>query len=526
MRRFHIQDASTGFGDAWRAVCFCIHEARRGGERVGLQWANPSRNAGGLLYEIVAELNGGELVEVLRDGDLGKSIQYTTPVKPCTLREPWAPEDALIAYQFDGCGNGDLKNCPPADLAALFMFLKRHGIEYVCMSGQSSVRELVRMAARATLFVGVDSGMAQLAHCMKGLPVHIIVNNQVPEPIALWHQPAIKHRTMNEFLSRYRTAPEKKICFVTSGFWHYDGWGQRLAKRLKALHPEIPTIMLPDAAYISAVKHGCSPALFVWDYVPDEFEFAFWIGCDCYPVQRFPILDSGLEPKFYAVQDAPATIAQIMGAGVWNLTARYFNGDVFIAHRSMRQSFATVVAALGVPELHALPFRDQSLLNMTIPGWIEMPYGYNWIPHAEIEPEPVYIKHFAGLKLEERRKYLDELHAGNGALTGLHAWHTKKKASLKHKNSSALGDDGNVYGGWTMAKNGRGAQTTALVQPNTAAAGIVARAFEGIGVRCPEPACRSLDNRVVDSRVNATRRERVRTRVCNKCGRQWQTLER
>lgn len=47
-----------------------------------------------------------------------------------------------------------------------------------------------------------------------------------------------------------------------------------------------------------------------------------------------------------------------------------------------------------------------------------------------------------------------------------------------------------------------------------------------LGVRCPNKTCRSLQSKVVESRVTGAGESRLRIRRCARCGLEWETNEK
>ncbi len=98
------------------------------------------------------------------------------------LRSPvrWRGGDSdFITYQFDGTSFGDLK-APSADDVELLVSSTR-GYKMVCLGKQFSVEENLALLAQSKCFIGVDSGIAQLAYSV-GVPMFLMRNRHFFEP--------------------------------------------------------------------------------------------------------------------------------------------------------------------------------------------------------------------------------------------------------------------------------------------------------------------------------------------------------
>ena len=98
------------------------------------------------------------------------------------LRSPLQWEGAnssIITYQFDGLSFGDLK--APSETDLQFLRGATLGYEMVLLGKHLSVQENIALLAASRCFVGIDSGVAQLAYSV-GVPMFLMRNGHFFAP--------------------------------------------------------------------------------------------------------------------------------------------------------------------------------------------------------------------------------------------------------------------------------------------------------------------------------------------------------
>jgi hypothetical protein len=192
-----------GFGDVWRSVQYAHLVRRLGRVQVRLYtlwhgWPGndfipvPRFDRTELAFEIASVLAMPRPFEIVTDTSFQEVTRmlglwpWHFPHVPTRVRwRGWTPGGCRrIAYQFDGDWSADKKNPPPADLRRL-MALSDEG-ELVRLGKPLTVQQCMEAAASCDVFVGVDSGMAQLCYAV-GVPVFLIGYQQDPSVLFSWH---------------------------------------------------------------------------------------------------------------------------------------------------------------------------------------------------------------------------------------------------------------------------------------------------------------------------------------------------
>ena len=112
--------------------------------------------------------------------------------------EPCIPK---IAYQFDGMSSASLKNPPDLDVELFLEFRREAGLKTVRLGKHLTIAECVAALASSSLFVGVDSGMAQISYCT-GTPTYIAQYRMGDDTMNSWHRNKAKviYPTLRHFL--------------------------------------------------------------------------------------------------------------------------------------------------------------------------------------------------------------------------------------------------------------------------------------------------------------------------------------
>jgi hypothetical protein len=191
------------FEEVWRSVQYAHYFGRvhEGTVRLYPRWhgspgmdftAQPQADLTALVREMEAVLDVAAPLPFVTDFPPEQVTlplnewPYHFPGIPTRLRwRGWALEGPRrMAYQLDGCREGDCGNAPAQDLARLLGWAP--GWELVRLGPPLSVRECVAAAAASDLFIGVDSGMAQLCYAV-GVPVFLLGYGSNPWSLFQWH---------------------------------------------------------------------------------------------------------------------------------------------------------------------------------------------------------------------------------------------------------------------------------------------------------------------------------------------------
>jgi hypothetical protein len=192
-----------GFGDVFRSLQYAYYLQREYALDVSLypQWHGFRR----IDFQVSPLCSRAALVEELQDNlaaarrlplALECSIEdvyvpdcwpwHFYPLVPTRLRwQGW--KDGLhrrIAYQLDGTSHAGQKNPTPAESAEVLRCTP--SFDCVSLGKHLSVRQCVEALSVSDLFVGVDSGMMQLAYAV-GVPVFLLRGRMDPFVLFKWH---------------------------------------------------------------------------------------------------------------------------------------------------------------------------------------------------------------------------------------------------------------------------------------------------------------------------------------------------
>jgi hypothetical protein len=192
------------FGDVWKSVQYACYLQRVHQVRVQLYaqwhgWGNPKRfsetpicDRSALAREILAALDAPTELEIVDDAPFDQVIPIGFPA---VWHFPFLPTRTRwrgwqrglhhrIAYQLDGSWSGSRKNPPTGDIPRLLTLAP--GFEMVPLGKHLSVQECIETAAHSDLFIGVDSGMAQLCYAV-GVAVFLIGFNMDADVLFSFH---------------------------------------------------------------------------------------------------------------------------------------------------------------------------------------------------------------------------------------------------------------------------------------------------------------------------------------------------
>jgi Glycosyltransferase family 9 (heptosyltransferase) len=192
---------NTGLGDTWATIQLLAQ--RRSCEDAYLSTIQHGENLRPMQKEILAALDRGyfhtsiHLVDEEPNTNLdGYAVWAALPL-PTYVR--WYPFGRTIAIQIDGVSTPELKNPPPQDVAAITAWAATNN-ELVHVGKHLGLRESIEAIARATFFVGCDSGMSHVAHSV-GTPVYLL-EYQLPVVTCHRHRAYVKCENVERFIAQ------------------------------------------------------------------------------------------------------------------------------------------------------------------------------------------------------------------------------------------------------------------------------------------------------------------------------------
>ncbi len=100
---------------------------------------------------------------------------WASPYLPTRFRWSASERHPYVCYQLDGFSVAHDKNLDQKSEALLLRMLHASGFEPRRLGKHLSIAQCVRIASESAFFVGVDSGMSHLCHCV-GVPMFLIEN--------------------------------------------------------------------------------------------------------------------------------------------------------------------------------------------------------------------------------------------------------------------------------------------------------------------------------------------------------------
>lgn len=160
-----------GFGDRWAAVNYILQQGQTNYFSVQCPQALQARR----------------ILRALRTD----SVLLPSPLPPnarpaiceafsrpwLQTRVAWSPQvdPRLVTFQFDGRSFADRKNLTPQEEQFLQIILLNLGYRLENVGGMRPLRNIIRLLARSTFFVGVCSGVSHIARSV-GTPSFVISN--------------------------------------------------------------------------------------------------------------------------------------------------------------------------------------------------------------------------------------------------------------------------------------------------------------------------------------------------------------
>lgn len=164
------QGLFSAFGDSWRTCSEAIQTAAELNKDIALcTYTVEGKDRAELYAAILAELEGGERVH-LTVAPTGKRIELYTAKRPIPVptKRKWKPIGNLVTYQLCSGSFGvrsDVKD-PTEKEANEFLAFLASKWEVKKLGLPMKVSEIVELASRSLFFVGVSSGMMQVAHSL------------------------------------------------------------------------------------------------------------------------------------------------------------------------------------------------------------------------------------------------------------------------------------------------------------------------------------------------------------------------
>lgn len=214
--------SGSGFGDVLRTVQYGLYLQNTKGYQVSLYpvchgyihhdfQAAPRAGRLDLCREIAAAFDRIQPMKILDRAPL-EQVVFSWDLLPWhfpyqATRVRWSPPPAggyrRVTCQFDGVWNAPQKNPPPEELERLLSGVP--GYELVRLGKHLSVAKNIEALATSDFFVGIDSGLMQLAYSA-GTPAFLLPYSQTWEPLFCWHgdKGAVRCACAAEFLAKAR----------------------------------------------------------------------------------------------------------------------------------------------------------------------------------------------------------------------------------------------------------------------------------------------------------------------------------
>lgn len=162
---------NNGLGDAIATINLLAHRAMYRKERLQL-----ARNDRGPLHdELFKQMRPTGIISVEGPGDTPLDGFNVWAAEPWPTFKQWSDHTAhhYFVAQFDGVSSPE-KNPPNSDIIAIGSEVSTlYAMQGILLGKKQTIAECVELMANAAFFVGSDSGMSHLAHCV-GLPTFIL----------------------------------------------------------------------------------------------------------------------------------------------------------------------------------------------------------------------------------------------------------------------------------------------------------------------------------------------------------------
>jgi hypothetical protein len=195
-------------GDTIKAIAMVIEYIQRTCDFVVINPVAPNGDISGRISELLELLDIPDPVRkkiiIDRSHQTGDAPDMATWIPSMDTKRRWKePKSLKVAYQIDGQFGADKKNPPSADADLLLAFFREAGIPLVRIGKRISLHDCVEELAGSSMFIGVDSGMAQLSYCV-GTPTYIVQYGMDDFYINSWHKNKAQriYPTIREFLRR------------------------------------------------------------------------------------------------------------------------------------------------------------------------------------------------------------------------------------------------------------------------------------------------------------------------------------
>jgi hypothetical protein len=169
-------------GNLWGSCQFVLLQSVLTGT---VQAMAPKWDEGALLREILTLIDSPGRVAVVDRAPTrapGGDLTWHLPYYP--THQQWRPGlRGLITYQIDGQSRPNETNPPERERAWLASGWSPPGVRVVRLGRPMSVTDIIQHLARSDAFIGVDSGIAHLAHSV-GVPRFLL---QYQHPLSQAH---------------------------------------------------------------------------------------------------------------------------------------------------------------------------------------------------------------------------------------------------------------------------------------------------------------------------------------------------
>lgn len=174
---------NEGLGDHIASICLLAQLSIARQQPVSFASRRPNR-----VIDILdlLDLGKADLDDQTGDGntDLSGFDVWATEYLPTKVRWHRPRATRYICTHFDGISSAEDKNPSPEEAAQIVDWACQRGLGVVALTQNMSLSRVVNLLSRCTLFVGCDSGMSHLAHCV-GCPTYLL---QYKLPVVTCHR--------------------------------------------------------------------------------------------------------------------------------------------------------------------------------------------------------------------------------------------------------------------------------------------------------------------------------------------------
>lgn len=166
---------NTGLGDQVATISLLARRAEMVGEPMHLSNKQHGHDLGPLHNELFRVFKPTRVITSYLEGDTPLDGFNIWAAEPWQTHQRWKAclRHHYYVAQFDGVSSPE-KNPSPQDIIAIGSEVgARYDMQGFLLGKKQTIDECVRLMTGAAFFVGCDSGMSHLAHCV-GIPTFIL----------------------------------------------------------------------------------------------------------------------------------------------------------------------------------------------------------------------------------------------------------------------------------------------------------------------------------------------------------------